>query len=246
MPLVVYQNNVETIGDFSPVVPLIDAYDVLTSDSMNEFERFAWAYLILKGMLMDKGDVQEIKNKRVLSLLNKEDSIDFLTKDVDSDYIRFLTELVRGEIHRQSGIPNLDDVKFGGDASGETIGKWIYLMELFTDPKESYFKQGLNKRIDIISSFEGLGKTSRDMNIIMNRNTPDNSVTQAELFTQYSGEISLKTRIENFADFVDDPEKEMEQLKEEQAERTQINLDNFEARSEFIPDEEEDEEEEDD
>ena len=87
-------------------------------DSMNEFERFAWAYLIMKGMLMDKEGVENIKNTRVLSLLNKEDSVEFLTKDINAEYIKFLSELIRGEIHRQSGLPNLDDYKFGGGTSG--------------------------------------------------------------------------------------------------------------------------------
>jgi SPP1 family phage portal protein len=230
VPLVVYENNEDMIGDFSCVVPLIDAYDVLVSDSLNEFERFAWAYLILKGFLMGQEDVEEIKDKRTISLLNKDDEIAFLTKDINSDFVKFMSEMVRGEIHRQSGIPNLDDYKFGGNTSGETLSKWIYLMELFTDPKESYFKQALKRRIEIITAYQGLQGNPDDIEIIMSRNMPDKSMEQAELMEKYAGHISEKTLLENFADFVPDAEAEIEALKEERNEKAQVNLDMFEAR----------------
>jgi SPP1 family phage portal protein len=48
-PLVVYENNEDAMGDFAAVQALIDAYDVMMSDSLNEFDRFAQAYLVAKG-----------------------------------------------------------------------------------------------------------------------------------------------------------------------------------------------------
>jgi len=244
VPLNVFENNEDMIGDFSCVVPLIDAYDVLMSDSMNEFDRFAWAYLILKGLMMDEDNVKEIKNKRVISLMNKDDAIEFLTKDINHEFLKFMSEWIRGEIHRQSGIPNLDDYKFGTNTSGETLSKWIYLMELFTDPKESYFKQALRRRIEIITSYMNLDGDAEDINIIMNRNMPDKSMEQAELMEKYAPYISKKTLLENFADFVPDAEAEMKQKQEEEQERAQVNLDNYERRAEIFGQNNKEEEEE--
>jgi len=214
-PLVVYENNEDLIGDFSAVVPLIDAYDVLMSDSMNEFDRFAQAYLIAKGFTITKDDVDKLKHKRALSLMNPEDSIEFLTKPIEVEFIRFISEQYRAEIHRGTGIPNLDDYKWGGGASGETIDKFIYLMELFTGIKESYFKEVLKQRIDILSEYAGLDGSVEEIDIVMHRNNPDNSAMMADLFTKYSGHISEQTLIEQFADFVPDAKKEMAQLKQE-------------------------------
>jgi len=53
------------------------------------------------------------------------------------------------------------------------------------------------------------------VSIVMNRNTPDNSLEQAEIFNKFAGFISQRTLIENFADFVDDVDEEMEQVAEE-------------------------------
>jgi len=48
VPIVAFYFGDEMIGLISPVISLLDAYDVLVSDSMNEFDRFAFAYLIMK------------------------------------------------------------------------------------------------------------------------------------------------------------------------------------------------------
>ena len=217
VPLVVYQNNEEQLGDFDSVEPLINAYDVLVSDSMNEFDRFSWAYLLLKGMSLTSEQAERLKQIRMFENLADTADVSFLTKTIDTAFIQFMSDLVRAEIHRQSGIPNLEDYD-GAGASGKTMTKFIYLMELFTDPKEAYFTQGLRDRLDCINRI--LRKQKRAINvddtqIIMNRNTPDSSLEQAQIFNAYAGHISKKTLIENFADFVDDPEEEIAQLEAE-------------------------------
>ena len=98
------------------------------------------------------------------------------------------------------------------------MSRFIYLMELFTDPKESYFTEGLMQRIELVTAI--LGKTgtqgdAKEVNIIMNRNMPDASLEQAEIFNKYTGFVSQRTLMDNFADFVDDVDAEMEQLAEE-------------------------------
>ena len=214
VPLVVYQNNEEMIGDFEPVVHLIDAYDVLVSDSLNEFDRFAWAYLVMKGMTLSPEQAARLKQTRTFENLSADDTIEFLTKDMATEFVSFMTDLVRNEIHRQSGIPNLEDYD-GAGASGKTMTKFIYLMELFTDPKESYFKQGLYRRVELIDRILRYGLEPGRVDITMNRNTPDNSIEQAEIFNKYAGFVSQRTLLENFADFVDDVDEEIEELERE-------------------------------
>ena len=227
VPLVVFKNNEEKIGDFEPVQPLIDAYDVLLSDSMNEFDRFSWAYLLLKGMSLTAENAEALKRMRVFENLEDTSDVSFLTKDIDTEFIKFMSDLIRNEIHRQSGIPNLEDYDASG-ASGKTMTKFIYLMELFTDPKESYFKIGLLDRFDCLNRImriQGKQIDPMKINVIMNRNKPDNSMEQAEIFNQYAGHISEKTLIENFADFVDDVDAELEQIEEEKAAYPEIDID---------------------
>ena len=78
------------MGDFEAVQPLIDAYDVLMSDSMNEFDRFAWAYLVLKGFQLSKNDVEDIKFKRVFQNLDEKSAIEFLTKEIPTEFVKHM------------------------------------------------------------------------------------------------------------------------------------------------------------
>ena len=47
VPIAIFKNNEEELGDFETVISLIDAYDKLESDSLNDFEYFVDAYLAL-------------------------------------------------------------------------------------------------------------------------------------------------------------------------------------------------------
>jgi len=216
VPLVVYFNNEEQVGDFDPVKPIIDSYDVLISDSMNEFDRFAQAYLIIKGFALSPDQAKSIKIKRAFDNLQKDDAVNFLTKDVPSEFITFMAGQLRSEIHNQSGIPDVSDIKFGAAASGTTIDKFIYLMELFTDPKEALFRQGLEQRIEMINGILRVkAMEPSQVEITMTRNLPQDDLKNANTMEKYAGRISQKTLLSNFAPFVKDVDAELEALAEE-------------------------------
>lgn len=230
-PLVVYENNEDLMGDFAAVQPLIDAYDVLMSDSMNEFDRFAQAYLIAKGFTLTKADVETLKHTRTISLSGDKDTdLAFLTKPIEIEFIKFMSEQLRAEIHRGAGIPNIDDFKWGGEASGQTIDKFIYLMELFTGIKEANYRRGLKQRIEMLTAYARLGGDPAEVEVVMNRNDPDKSMLLADLFVKYSGHVSEQTLLENFADFVPDAEAEMERIKAEKQQAVEDFMQNMPAR----------------
>lgn len=51
VPLTEYWNNARERGDFERVLPLIDAYDLLQSDRVNDKQQFADALLVLTGVM---------------------------------------------------------------------------------------------------------------------------------------------------------------------------------------------------
>lgn len=222
VPLNIYKNNEEMMGDFESVQPLIDAYDVLMSDSMNEFDRFAWAYLVLKGFNLSKDDVESIKWRRVFQNLDEKSAIEFLTKEIPTEFIKYMSEWVRQEIHSQSGIPDISDIRFGAAASGTTIDKFIYLMELYTDPKEALFRDGLQQRIKLIDQIlsvrDGKAGTWDEVDIIMSRNLPQDDLTNGQALQAYAGHVTEATLLAQFAPFVQDVQAEIEALKEEKEE----------------------------
>lgn len=61
VPVAIYENNEDEIGDFEKVIPLIDAYDKMESDTLNDFEYFTDAYLALYGFTAEPEDITQMK-----------------------------------------------------------------------------------------------------------------------------------------------------------------------------------------
>jgi SPP1 family phage portal protein len=160
VPVVAYYLGPDMQGIIEPVVPLIDDYDTLVSDSMNEFDRFSHAYLRLVGMsLSDQTKSQApgvfkqalalIKQRRVFEQLKDKEDVSFLTKDIPTEYIQFMTTLIREQIHVQSHVPDL-----GKDAemSGIAIQRLMFDFENVVSSAEAEFDTGLYERIRMITA----------------------------------------------------------------------------------------------
>jgi len=221
VPVVVYPNNDERIGDFEPVIDLIDAYDGIMSDCMNEVDRFASAYMILKGIgSLDEEQKKNIKNHRTFEFPDAEGAVEILTKDIPSEYFQFLTEHVRKEIHKQSHVPNFLEDNSGGELSGVAIDKLLYDFEFIASTKQALFEEGLRQRINLINTIlrkAATGDIGNEWNIDIHfeRNKPGNMKENAEIVNQLIGIASKKTLMDYFLPFVDDPQVEIDRVEEE-------------------------------
>jgi SPP1 family phage portal protein len=218
VPINVYRNNEEFIGDFEPITPLIDSYDALISDSMNEFERFAEAYLRLVGESIDTEDLNKIKQSRIFQQLESKDAVSFLTKDVNTEFITFMSNRIIEEIHKQSGIPDLTDEKFAGNVSGVAIKYKLFAFETLASTKEAYFLMGLKNRYKMIGHFLNIRDQNGDkiMDINFKRNLPANLIEIADIMMKLNGEVSRRTRLKLLpGDLIDNIDAELEALKEE-------------------------------
>jgi SPP1 family phage portal protein len=206
-------------GSSRVIQELIDAYDVLVSDSMNEFERFSWAYLLLVGQSIDPQDSADIKRQRIFQNLKSINDVGFLTKDINKEFIEFMADRIKREIHDQSFVPNLQDLKVGGAASGVAIEKFIYIMEYLAADKESEFRNGLYDRIEMLNS---IAETMEIDKITFTRNLPSTDMVHADVYMKLDGRgISRKTLMEQYMPFIENPEKELEEFKKEQEDMIQ-------------------------
>jgi len=86
-PMVEYWNNSSQTGDFEQVISLIDAYDVLQSDRVNDKEQFADALLVLTGVVGfdappddTRTAAQRLKQEGTLSLPDVGAKAEYLVK----------------------------------------------------------------------------------------------------------------------------------------------------------------------
>ena len=218
VPVSIYKNNEDETGDFEKVISLIDAYDKMESDSLNDFEYFCDAYLALVGFTAEADDVKKMKENRVL-LLDKDTDAKWLTKDEHDATIENMKNRIDKDIHKFSKCPNLSDEDFASNASGVAIKYKMVGTENLVSVKERKFKRGLQRRLELISILQDIKLSAFDwraIDIIFTRNLPTNDTEIAEVVNKLSNIVSNETLLAQLP-FIENVQDEMERIDKEKA-----------------------------
>lgn len=219
VPINIYENNSEEIGDFEGVISLIDAYDKITSDSINDIEYFADCYLALYGMEgTEAEDIAAMKELRVL-LMSSDAKAEWLTKEVNDTYVENLKNRLDAQIHKFSRCPALTDENFAANASGVAMKYKLMGLETATSKKERAFKKALQRRLELICniySVMGQDYDYRELQITFTRNIPANLVEMADVVSKIGNLLSEETQISMLPiDTNAEQEKQRKQQEEE-------------------------------
>lgn len=226
VPVTEYTNNDERLGDFESVITLIDAYEVVMADSVNEVQYFNDAYLVIRNLMMtDKEDLQDMKNNRIIQL-DEDGEASWLIKNINDTHVQNVLDRIQTDIHRFSKTPNLTDENFASNLSGVAIRFKLWGLEQDAINKERKFKKGLQRRFELISNF--IGKVYKtpfnwlDLKVIFTRNIPTNVLEQSQIVANLNGVVSRQTLL-SVLPFVEDPLEEIRLLEAED----ELQLDQF-------------------
>lgn len=219
VPFIVYDNNDSKMGDFEPVIDLINAYDKAQSDTANDFESFTDCYLKVVGATLDPEMAQKLKELKVFNFPDPEGNVEFVTKNINDSATENYKNRLDNDIHKFSFVPNMSDENFASNASGVAMQYKLAGLNYKTAIKEALFKKGLLRRIELISHIINITSNDpveiiQDVDIKFTRNTIDNLVEQADLANKVSNLISKEGTIELLRDIID-PETEKERVKAE-------------------------------
>lgn len=224
VPVAIFKNNEEESGDFERVISLIDAYDKMQSDSLNDFEYFVDAYLALYGFTADSEDVAQMKENRVL-LMDEGTSAEWLVKQINDAYVENMKNRLDKDIHKFAKCPNMSDQEFASNASGIAIKFKLLGTENLVSIKERKFKRGLQQRFELMSMINSVlreGFDWRGIDINFTRNIPSNNTEIADMVNTLKDIVSEQTLLAQIP-FVDDVQTELEKLKQEREENKELN-----------------------
>ena len=227
VPLVLYKNNKQFLADYEPVRSLIDLYDKMLSDSANEMDRFAAAYLILQNVILgenteaNKRKLKAMKESRVFQI-REDGNISFLTKEIPTAFFEMLKDTIREDIEYHSHIPDFRSKNFEAK-SGEAMKYALIDFENLVSSKEYGFKEGLERRNDLINNILNITDDTfdNDFTIVFKRNLPANTAAEAEVVSKLNGILSKRTQLGLLTEIVD-VEAELEQIKKEFSEENSI------------------------
>lgn len=198
VPAVVYQNNTDRMGDFEGVITLIDAYDLMQSESLNDQEYFSDAYLVLTDLMnTSEEEIAKMKKNRVL-LVPEGAGASFLIKQQSDSLVENIKSRLNNDIHRFSGCPDMTDQNFAGNASGVAIRYKLLQFENIAGVKEREFKRGLQRRLELLCNvwrIKGRGAFDwRDVQISFKRALPQNLLEIAQTLSSLGSLISDETK----------------------------------------------------
>ena len=199
VPMVEYWNGEDERGDFEGVLTLIDAYDRLQSDRLNDKAQFVDALLLLTGCTMENDENgrtpgQQLREDKVLALPDADASAQWLCKQLNEADTEVLRGALVADIHKLSMVPDLSDERFGGNASGVAMRYKLLGLEQLTRVKERWFREALRQRLELFSHFLTLrGAPELDVNAVrmaFSRSLPANELEQAQAIGALRGVLS--------------------------------------------------------
>lgn len=227
VPISVYRNNAEEIGDFEQFLPMIDSLERMLSDSSNELESWVNAYLVLAGHEgTTSEDLKKLKQEGIL-LLDSIDQAKFLTKEANVEFQQNFFDTIDNLIHMQSATPKLTAESFSSNLSGVALGFKLFGLETKSSVKERKMEKALRKRIRLITiMLNKQGKEYQEFDIRMNfiRNIPQNEAEVADQMTKLVNMVDLETLL-SWHPRIQEPGQIVKRLHEQQEQS--MNLDNI-------------------
>lgn len=223
VPVIEYKNNSEKTGDFENVMTLIDAYNKIQSDRLNDKEQLVDALLLVYGMTLTDKQRNQMRESRLLAGLDKDTKVEFLIKQLNEADGDVLRGVIERDIHKISNTPNLSDENFVGNSSGVALKYKLLSFEQNIVSKERNFEVGQVERFELYNNY--LVKLKKmttkipvhEVDVVFKRYLPENLLEISQMVANFSGIVDQKTLLEQVP-FVRDASQVMETLEEEDTE----------------------------
>lgn len=239
VPLICYKNNPELMGDFEPVISLIDAYNLLQSDRVNDKEQLVDAILCMYGMDFDAEQAELLKESRMLSNIPTDGKVEYLVKTLQEGDVDILRQNLENDIHKISMTPNMADENFASNSSGVAIRYKLLSFEQNIKNKERYFEKGLMERFKLYNNFLVTKSKMQEVPIeevdaVFKRNLPSNDFEISQMINNLADYLPAETLVGQLS-FVRDASEEVE-LKQKEDEAKPKEQYQFDFGNNQIPD----------
>lgn len=225
VPFTIFQANQQNMGFFERVIPLIDSYDLLQSETLNLTSDLSDAILLIAGVELGEDEIHSINQMRLLNVSDIESGVDvrYITKDAPTN--EETKTRLRNDIFSLSQICDINSEAFGQAVSGTALKIKMSSMEFLAGVMEGYFKLAIRRLVELWANVgQLLGGVSTDeiirgLSIRMERNIVSNEAEQIQNALQLSSLLSKETILGLLTNFITDVAEEQDRLAKEQEEK---------------------------
>lgn len=225
IPFIPFKNNEELTSDLQDYKKLIDIYDKIYADGANNIEQIQDAIWVLKnyeGTTLDEFR-DNLKKYKALPV-DEKGGADAKTLEIPVESRETFLDRTEDSIYTFGMGVNVSTDKFGQNPSGVAL-KFLYaLLDLKCDTLERKFKKSIRELLWFIAEYYRITQQKeynyKSAEITFNRSMITNEAEKIQSVQQSQGVISDETVLANHP-WVDDPQKELERLKEQQEQLNQ-------------------------
>lgn len=236
VPVIVRMNNAELHGDYEKVIPQIDGYDRAQSDTANDLDYFADAYLSMEGatdIMAEDEEGNELTHADAVGVMRRErilfppegGKVYFVTKQSDDSSAEHYKQRLYKDIFFISQVANLTDEAFAGNLSGVAIKYKLFGLEELALEKEAYFTSSEKKKVRLITEYlntlHGTRYDWREVELSFDRSSIANEYEIAQTMQLLQDVLSDETVVRMWPG-VKDAAAELERKREELALRENL------------------------
>lgn len=218
-PLQGIANNRELLGDAEKVQELIDAYDRVVSDSSNEIEAFANAYMVYKNVQIDDEEIEKAQKSGSIKFFSggQDGDVYFLTKNINDSFVQNFLNRLEDNIYRFSKTPNLGDQAFS-QSTGVALKFKLTGLETKCGMFEAKMQSAGTYMFKVLASSLNKKRIAFDpLQVVMDfkRNFPLDLLSEAQTASALIGAGLPKRIAFGQLSFVDDVEEVMQLIEDE-------------------------------
>jgi len=205
-PITMLENSLFLTGDWEQAISVMNASNLVASDSLNDIEGTIRALLVITGTEFADGDeasLKKIKENRLLTLNSPGGTnVDakFIAPQLDSISVQNIREYLDDARNIITGIPDRENNGNGGDTGTAVLNRngWTDI-EIVARLKEMFIKKARKKQLEVgLKILKTLGIVGedlkvKDIDIAIGRHTTDNLSTKASAFATLVATQELAT-----------------------------------------------------
>lgn len=228
VPIIEAPENKERMAMCADIYSIFDELDKAMSEKANDVDYFADAYLKIINAYMSEDESKEFSKglrENRLVVVNGSDEenaeVDFMAKpNADTTQENLIDRLV-DYIYQIANVTNMNDEAFAGNPSGVTLRLKYQPMKDMAGTKAQKFKKSLRDVFRCVMSVLGTdGDAWKDLKFKFTQSIPQNLLEEGQTLSYLWGRTSKKTALAQMS-FIEDPEKELQQIEDEQTEDQQ-------------------------
>jgi len=245
IPIVEWKFDDERMGLYEDVCGAVELLNHTLCEKGNDVDALAEAYLLITGMELDPDQAKDIRDNRLINLFGTDSVKDaiaqFLAKPTADGTQENLLDRLTEIIFTISMVCNFTDDTFGNATSGTALAYKIFNMSNLANDFDLNIEQSIKKRYKLFCSL-GTNCSNpnayEDITVTTTRNLPKNLLEEAQTAQALGDMVSTETKLKVLS-IVDDPNKEIERMEEEQTKQADNILSNilFNQKKEVTADE---------